>query len=136
LFKQKGVNVSSFRTDRNNNPVAFTTDIAKQAGLVLDTDYTEGEPFANGRFHTAKLLGDPIEITIRVIDRIGFFTASGTQRWAYIALPNADWNKLSFFGKREIIHMMYHQEGGKELEHLFAAPAPHGNNPAEPSPQV
>lgn len=110
----------SFRTDRNNNPVAFTTDIAKQGGLILGTDYTEGEPFDNGRFHTAKLLGDPIALTIQVIDRIGFFTSTGAQRWTYIRFPNADWQKLSFYGKKEIIHLMYHNEGGKELERLFA----------------
>jgi hypothetical protein len=114
----------SFRTDRNNNPVAFTTDVARNAGLVLGTDYVEGDPFvANGKngktYHTAKLLGDPIQLTIRVIDRIGFFTAAGAQRWSYIRFPNADWHKLSVFGKTEIIHLMYHQEGGKELEKLF-----------------
>lgn len=118
----------SFRTDRNNNPVAFTTDVAKSAGLVLGTDYVQGDAFATRQgkatLYTAKLLGDPIQLTIRVIDRIGFFTANGTQRWAYIRFPNADWHKLSLFGKTEIIHLMYHQEGGRELEKFFQPAKP------------
>jgi len=33
------------RTDRHNNPVAMTTDVAKTLGLVEGVDYTVGDPF-------------------------------------------------------------------------------------------
>lgn len=109
------------RTDRHNNPTAFTTDIAKQADLKLGKDYAFGEAFrVNERqLYTAKLLHSPLDLTIQVIDKIGFRTKAGSKRWSYIDFPNEDWAKLGRAGKVEIIHLMYKFEGGKELEHLF-----------------
>ena len=81
------------RTDDNRNPAAITTDIAKQAGLVLGTDYTQGAAFVSyaHTYYTARLLGDPVAQTIRVIDAIGYYTHAGAQRWTYIAIPAFVW---------------------------------------------
>lgn len=105
------------RTDRHNNPAAFTTDIARQAGLVEGVDYVRGDAFPeNPNMFTAKLLGNPIETTIRVIDKIGFQTQSGATRWTYTdSIPganNASWSKLGFAEKAAIIKDMYRHEGG------------------------
>lgn len=113
--------MSTSRTDRHNNPTAFTTDVAVNARLVLNQDYMFGEPFKIGGnlYHTAKLIGDPIEITIRVIDRISYFTKIGTPRWTYIALPKYDWAARTFEQKRDTIGYHYRHEGGTEMKHLF-----------------
>lgn len=111
----------SFRTDRHNNPAAFTTQIAAQAGLTLGVDYTTGDAFNSGGqiYYTAKLLGDPIELTKRVIDNIGYFTKTGSPRWTYIALPKFIWDQLTDDGKLQVIAYHYKHEGGTELNHLF-----------------
>jgi hypothetical protein len=108
------------RTDDNRNPAAFTTDIAAQAGLVLGTDYIEGTPFpAPSNLVTAQLLGDPVDLTIRVIDAIGYYTKSGTQRWIYIAIPRFIWTTLSPTQKRDIVGFHYQHEGGTAMRDLF-----------------
>lgn len=109
----------SFRTDRNNNPTAFTTDVARSGGLILGTDYVEGDKFPTGPLITAKLLGDPIELTIKLIDKIGFRTAANKGRWTYINMPKFVWDGLLDDEKKLVIQDMYHFEGGTELEHLF-----------------
>ena len=112
----------AFRTDRNNNPIAFTTDIAKQAGLMPGRDFVAGESFnasATQVLWTAKLLRDPIETCIQVIDRIGFYTQKGLIRWVYIGIPSFVWQKLGHDDKKKVIQFMYRNEGGTELEHLF-----------------
>jgi hypothetical protein len=103
------------RTDRHNNPTAFTIDVAAQAGLVLGIDYKQGDPFqdAGGRtLYTAKLLKDPVQTTIDVIDNIGFYTASGKPRWSYIdIIPEAkNWNNLTNAQKTTVIDRMYEIE--------------------------
>jgi len=108
---------SGMRTDRHNNPAAFTTDIAKQAGLVLGVDYEIGDPFPkNPNLNTARLLGDPVETTIRVIDKIGFKTQGGANRWVYTdsiqGANNREWSGLSQDQKKEVIAQMYQREGG------------------------
>jgi len=104
------------RTDRHSNPTAFTTDIAKQAGLKEGVDYTVGDAFGDkGQYHTAKLLGDPVDTTIKVIDKIGFKTQSGASRWAYtdkLGLNNETWAKMDTTQKTEAIKKMYKEEGG------------------------
>lgn len=107
------------RADRHNNPAAFTTDIARQGGLEEGIDYEKGDPFEGGRFHTAKLLKDPVTLTIKVIDKIGFFTKSGAQRWVYVGIPDFVWNSLHFDEKKRVIGWMYKREGGEELKSLF-----------------
>jgi hypothetical protein len=117
--------MTMYRTDENNCPAAFTTDIAIQAGLVLNSDYKFGTPFAapgsGGAFtlHTAKLLGDPVSITIRVIDAVGYFTHTGQRRWEYIALPKFIWDALTQEEKRDVVGFHYRHEGGTAMRHLF-----------------
>lgn len=46
------------RANRHNNPTAMTTDVAKSLGMVEGVDYVKGDSFRNGRYYTAKLLGN------------------------------------------------------------------------------
>jgi hypothetical protein len=136
-----------FRTDSHRNPTAFTTDIARQAGLVEGVDYEQGDPFGlteqaipqtlnwlgtgllekSPQYHTARLLGDPIALTIKVIDAIGFTTHAGYQRWTYINLPKMIWYSLpdisednsQYPTKKDVIGFMYSKEGGTEMLPLF-----------------
>ena len=109
------------RTDDNNNPTAFTTGIAMNAGLLLGTDYEVGTPFQSSgvTYNTAKLLGDPVEITKRVIDKIGFLTKDGHPRWIYINVPKILWLHLTDDQKRITIGEMYRNEGGVAMRNLF-----------------
>jgi len=109
------------RTDRHNNPTAFTTDIAKQAGLKEGVDFEIGDKFPEGNFKTARLLGDPIDTTIKVIDKIGFFTQGGKQRWTHTALSSDKWNSLSRDEKSKVIKDMYQKEGNSGLLNNFFA---------------
>lgn len=115
-----------YRTDENNNPTAFTTDIAKEAGLIEGTDYEQGAAFTSivdfkaSNYYTAKLLGDPVLTTIHVIDKIGFRTLHGGPRWIYISLPEFIWNVLSLSEKRDVVGYMYMNEGGTTMRHLFS----------------
>lgn len=102
-----------FRTDRHNNPTAFTTDIAKIAGLQLGVDYEIGDAFPdNPNYHTARLTGDPINTTIRVIDKIGFYTQGGKQRWTHTAIDKKAWDSMTYQQKTNVIKKMYGHEGG------------------------
>jgi hypothetical protein len=108
------------RTDRNNNPAAFTVDIAKQAGLVEGTEYVPGDKFPDpSNLVTAKLLGDPIATTIKVIDKIGYYTKWGQPRWTYIAMPQFVWRALDVDAKKKVIAFHYANEGGEEMKPLF-----------------
>lgn len=112
------------RTDTHNNPTALTTDLARQAGLALNKDYEIGEAFpGDTTFHTARLLGDPIALTIRVIDEVGFYTSSGKKRWIHTAIPDFVWHSLSYELKKKVIGWMYKQEGGVKLRDLFLSTA-------------
>lgn len=110
------------RTDRNRNPTAFTTDLAKQAGLREGIDYERGDPFPDNppKFWTAKLRGDPVVLTIQVIDKLGFYNKQGAQRWTYIALPAFVWASLTPAERRQVIGWMYGREGGTDMKPLFA----------------
>ena len=124
---------TKYRTDAHRNPTALTTDIAKEAGLLDGVEYIQGEPFtvpAPGKegpltqtLYTARLIGDPIALTIRVIDRIGFFAGTWPkvygQRWNYIAIPKEVWLELSPADKAAVIGGMYNREGGTEMNNLF-----------------
>lgn len=108
--------IGGFRTDRHNNPTAFTTAVAQQAGLVEGVDYVVGDAFPdNPNLFTARLIGTPeqaIDTTIKLIDNIGFQTAKGQPRWTYINMNNAEWNALDKTGKENVIKGMYQHEGG------------------------
>ena len=110
-----------FRTDRNNNPTAMTTDVAKSLGLVEGTDYVKGDSFKGDdgqTYYTAKLLGDPIDTTIKALDTAAangtgaFYTASGAQRWTHTGISDSDWQNMSADQKRQTVIDMYHKEGG------------------------
>lgn len=113
---------SKYRTDRHSNPVAFTTEVAAQA-LKLGVDYVAGDPFkvGNKTYYTAKLLGDPVKLTIQLIDKIGFRTKNGKgdQRWIHTVMPKFVWDYLSTEIKRGVIGSMYHHEGGTAMKDLF-----------------
>lgn len=102
---------NGYRTDRHNNPTAFTVDVAKQAGLVEGVDYEVDTALQNG-FPTAKLLGDPFEKTIEVIDKIGFYTKSGAPRWTHTAIPQMEWQSMNNEQKKSFVVSMYQKEGG------------------------
>jgi len=119
--KMSSASTTGMRTDRHNNPTAFTTDIAKQAGLKEGVDYEVGDPFPNNpNLKTATILGDPIATTIKVIDKIGFQTASGKQRWSYINMPKSQWDGMTYQQKKNTIAKMYTNEGGSQLKQYFA----------------
>jgi cell wall-associated NlpC family hydrolase len=106
---------AGLRTERHNNPTAFTTDVAKEAGLKLGVDYEIGDPFigSDGKvYYTARLLKDPIDTTIKVIDKLGFYTATGQPRWAHTAIPKAQWDAMTYDQKRAVIEAMRQKENG------------------------
>ncbi len=114
------------RTDDHRNPTAFTTDVAKTAGLVEGIDYERGAPFSveigNGQklvLYTAKLLLNPIETTLRVLDAAGFYTQHGQPRWIYIGIPKFIWDTLDRATKVKTIGFMYSHEGGTAMKSLF-----------------
>lgn len=114
-----------YRTDDNNNPTAFTTDLAAEAGLVEGTDYEQGDPFtiSGHQFYTAKILGNALSVTIRLIDKVGFYTTiGGVMRWIYIAIPYQVWLGLSYDWKVYTIGQMYQREGGTAMKGLFGPP--------------
>ena len=110
------------RADRNRNPAAITTDVAKDGGLVEGVDYQTGDPFTVGTrtYWTAHLLGDPVALTIRVIDTAGYYTTHGSERWTYIAMPKFVWDSLTPELKKRVIAFHYQHEGGTDLAPLFA----------------
>jgi hypothetical protein len=87
---------------------------------VENVDWVPGTPFpAPSTLVTAKLLGDPVAITIRVIDAIGYFTHEGELRWAYIAIPTFVWKELDYTLKRDVVGYHYLHEGGITMRPLF-----------------
>jgi hypothetical protein len=111
------------RADRNNNPTAFTTDVAEEAGLVRGKDFNIGDPFQIGNeiYYTAHLLAqNPVPVTISVIDKITFNTKKGMTRWSYINILPSLWNSLIYYEKRFIVAIMYHFEGGSKLDKYFS----------------
>ncbi len=108
------------RADRNNNPAAFTTDIARQGGLIAGTEYINGDSFpAPSTLITAKLIGDPIALTMKVLDAIGYYTRAGAPRWTYMAIPPELYATLSYEQKKAAIAAHYRNEGGTALAGLF-----------------
>jgi len=116
------VPATGMRTDRNNNPTAFTTDVAKSLGLVEGRDYVRGDKFpGNSNLYTAKLVGDPVAITIKGLDQGGFYTQSGKPRWTHTAIPQSQWSKYSYAQKVAVVKQMYQKEGNKgALNQYFA----------------
>ena len=126
------------RTDRHNNPTAMTTDVAKTLGLVEGVDYTAGDAFDGGV--TARLIGDPVAITIKGLDasaaspdRSAFYTKSGGQRWTHTAISDKDWSALSLDAKKAVVASMYQKEGGSGK---LTGSAPSTDGASEVSPQL
>jgi hypothetical protein len=113
--------MTDFRTDRNNNPTAFTTGVARIGGLILGKDYEQGDSFLAkfDTLYTAKLLGDPIALTIKVIDTATYYTMLGYPRWTYIAIPKFIWDSLTPELKKQVIGFQYEHEGGTAMKGLF-----------------
>ena len=119
--------MSESRADLCNNPTAMTTDVAAEGGLELGTQYSQGPAFYASYpvelgaqpFYTAILIGDPIVLTIQVINKIGFYTETGAQRWEYIGIPKIAWDQLNHGKKRDVIGQMYFREGGITMRSLF-----------------
>lgn len=109
-----------FRTDRNNNPTAMTTDVARSLGLVEWVDYTRWDVFPNNpNLFTAKILGNPIDTTIKALDtaatdpnKNAFTTQSGQPRWTYINMTDQQWQAMTPEQKKETITTMYKNEWG------------------------
>ena len=111
------------RTDRNNNPVAMTTDVAKSLWLVEWVDYTVGDSFTtwSGKvLYTAKLLWDGLKTTIKGLDaaaldpnKSAFLTQWGKPRWTYISMTDQEWLSKTPEEKAQVIATMYKNEGGK-----------------------
>jgi len=114
---QTGKQSSLMRTDRHNNPTAMTTDVARSLGLKEGTDYVKGDPFtSNGNtYYTARLIGDPIETTIKGLDKGGFFTSTGQPRWMHTSIAPEQWRKLSYNQKVDVVKQMYQREGNQGL---------------------
>lgn len=110
----------TMRTERNNNPTAMTTDVAKSLGAVEWVDYVQGDKFPwDSKLYTARLLGDPLETTIRIFDNAAekgipiFYTKGWKQRWTYIAMTNDQWKALSDEQKKNVIYSMLQHEWWK-----------------------
>lgn len=125
---------NGFRTDRHRNPLAITTDVARQGGLQEGEDYTQGDPFLgkDGRtYYTANILTpDPMQTMVDVFDKIGFTTQSGGNRFDYLDGPKADaeWSTLSNEQKLDVFAEQYMQneKGSGELlrDAMPSAPQP------------
>lgn len=107
------------RTERNNNPTAMTSDVARSLWWVEWEDYIVWDAFQdNPNLHTAYLLGDPIETTIRLLDRAAttgrwaFYTKGWKQRWTHTAMSDEAWLNLSAEEKKNVVLKMLHNEWG------------------------
>lgn len=114
-----GNGTGNMRTERNNNPTAMTTDVAKSLWMVEGVDYIQGDSFTteDGKvLYTAQLIGDPIETTIKAFDNaaanwIGiFYTAKWWQRWKHTAMSNDQWLAMNDEQKRQTILNMLQRE--------------------------
>ena len=113
---------ATMRTERNNNPTAMTTDVAKMLWGELWVDYEIWDPFTTASWqtlYTAKLIWDPIETTIRLIDRWiangidPFYRANWQPRWSYISkigITKEKWQQMSPAEKADIIAQMLKHE--------------------------
>ena len=112
----------NMRTDRNNNPVAMTTDVAKTLWLVEWVDYVQWDSFTWGSWntlYTAKLIWDPIQQVIKWLDiaandpnKKAFYTQWWAQRWTHTAVSDEQWNNMTQEQKQALVVKMYHNEWG------------------------
>ena len=130
--------MTEYRTDRNNNPTAFTTDIAELAHLRRGVDFENGDAFQAGgkTYYTARLLPpvNPVELTVQVIDEIGFYTDTGALRWAYIGIPFDLWRQFTPAQKLLAVWYMYRREGNGGALNRYFARAGNAIDPPNPAP--
>lgn len=109
----------TMRTERNNNPTAMTTDVAKSLWWVEWVDYVKWDSFQTADWrtlYTAKLIGDPIETTIKLLDnaantwRWAFYTKWWAKRWTHTAMSDAERLKLSPEEKKNVVLKMLQRE--------------------------
>ena len=125
------------RTDRNNNPTAFTVGslIANKTGLVEGVDYEVGDQFADGsNNYTARFLGDPVEVTIKAFDNMAsqwipvhsgrsYFVVYNPEKWTFWTTANRDveapnkitaevWKWLTDGQKIQVVDAIYKREWG------------------------
>lgn len=109
----------TMRTERNNNPTAMTTDVAKSLWWVEWVDYVQWDSFQTGDWrtlYTAKLIGDPIETTIKLLDnaantwRWAFYTKWWAKRWTHTGMSDAERLKLSPEEKKNVVLKMLQRE--------------------------
>lgn len=113
----------TMRTERNNNPTAMITEYAKQLWGIEWVDYIQWDSFTSTdanwvthTYYTAKLLGDPIETTIRLLDR---WVENGVKKnvfsaWSYanqLGMTNDKWKNMSKDEKEALILKMLQHEG-------------------------
>lgn len=122
---------AKMRTERNNNPTAMTTDVAKMLWWELGVDYEIWDSFVTGSWttlYTAKLIWDPVETTIRLIDRWiangidPFYRANWQWRWSYISsiwITKDKWSKMTYDEKAEVIKKMLQHEWGSMENMLY-----------------
>lgn len=110
------------RTDRHNNPIAVTTAVCRESNLVAGKDYEEGDPFTVGNLtlYTARFLGDPIQLSLRVLDSATYFTHHGTPRWTYMCITPKLWKSFSDTQRKLTVAEHYQHESGTEMKGLFA----------------
>lgn len=139
-WKAKNISITSssnwtwnakMRTERNNNPTAMTTDVAKMLWWELGVDYEIWDPFTTASWqtlYTAKLIGDPIETTIRLIDRWiangidPFYRSNWQWRWSYISkiwVTKDKWLKMTDAEKADVIAQMLKHEWGSMENMLY-----------------
>ncbi|GHW02570.1 hypothetical protein AGMMS50249_3560 [candidate division SR1 bacterium] len=134
------------RTERNNNPTAMTTDVAKTLGLVRGEDYVQGDVFPdNPNLFTARLLGEPVQMTMKAFNTAAssgidiFYTKDGKARRTHTAMTNKEWYTLSDEEKKQVILSMLQREGGK-LDNMAYYTYQRGNatesNSGETTPSI
>jgi len=110
--------VWGMRTERNNNPTAMITAYAKQLWWIEWVDYEVWDSWTNDKwqtYYTAKLIGDPIEKTIELLDR---WVANNVKQnvftaWTYrkdLWMNNEKWSKLSHEEKQNVVLKMLQHE--------------------------
>lgn len=115
-------NNPNMRTDRNNNPTAMTTDVAKTLWLVEWVDYTVWDPFQWGNWntlYTAKLIWDWVTTTIKWLDnaaldpnKSAFLTWGGAPRRTHTSMTDQEWLALDQAWKQAVVAEMYRREWG------------------------
>ena len=112
----------TMRTERNNNPTAMITAYAKQLWGVEWVDYeiwdsftSTDENWVTHTYYTAKLIGDPIDKTIELLDR---WVANNVKQnvfsaWSYakdLWMTNEKWKNMSREEKEALILKMLQHE--------------------------